>query len=569
MARPQVSAAPERPAHELTRLLARLDGAGYARYRELDGTWQFPGFTLRVVRAQPDPFAPPTRLEVVVPAGGTGIPAEALRDEVRRRALADWLARQAAARLRDTRFRVDAGGQEVLARSACGVEPLGGVTLRLGLELPGPGRRVDGRGTRRLLCDLLPDAVERALHWPAARSVEVWNHLATVEDACALRGLLAERGLVAFVGDGSVLPRRSGVDDRPLAVGAIPFQSPPELRVALELPNRGSVTGMGLRDGVTLIVGGGFHGKSTLLRAIERGVYDHVPGDGRELAVARADTVRIRAEDGRCVTRVDISGFVSGLPLGGDTTDFSTANASGSTSQAANLVEALEVGARVLLIDEDTAATNLMVRDARMRALVSAGHEPLTPLVDVVRSLHGDHGVSTVLVMGGCGDYLDVAGTVVMMDELSAYDVTARARQIAAAAPRPGAEELRFPAVRTRLPDPSSVVGREGRRRIRSRGLEALILGDETIRLGAVEQLVDPSQVPGAGLAVLRLAEGGHLDGAALPAALESLEAELARGGLEALARGYTGDFAMPRRFEVAAALNRLARLRVRGFENG
>jgi predicted ABC-class ATPase len=566
---PHPQPAPTRPAHELARLLSRLDGAGYAGYRQLSGAWEFQPFALRVVRVQPDPFAPPSRLEVVLPAAHAGIPDEARHSEVRRRALADWLARQAAERLGDTRFKVDAGGQEVLARSACAVSREGGVTLRLALDLPGPGRRVDGGVARSLLCDLLPQVVERALRWPGAGSEAAWTHLATVEDACALRDLLAERGLVAFVADGSILPRVTGVDDRPLTQGAIAFASPPELRVGLSLPNRGPVTGMGLREGVTLIVGGGFHGKSTVLRAIERGVYDHVPGDGRELAVARSDAVRIRAEDGRCVSRVDISGFVSGLPLGRDTTDFSTANASGSTSQAANLVEALEVGARVLLIDEDTAATNLMVRDARMRALVPADHEPLTPLVDVVRSLHRDHGVSTVLVMGGCGDYLDVADTVVMMDELRACDVTAEARRIAAASPRSGAEERRFPPVRPRCLDPGSVTGGDARRRIRARGLWALTLGDEAIQLGAVEQLVDPSQVPGAGLAMIRLAEGGHLDGRTLRAGLESLEAELVSGGLEVLAQRYTGDFALPRRFEVAAALNRLPSLRIRGFEDG
>ncbi|MBO0706262.1 MAG: ABC-ATPase domain-containing protein, partial [Candidatus Dormibacteraeota bacterium] len=420
-----------------------------------------------------------------------------------------------------------------------------------------------------LLCEDLPAAVERVLRWPALPEAEIREFVAAVEDSEALRGQLADRGLLSFVADGSILPRRSGVDPRPLPQGAVPFASPPSMRVELEVPNRGRIAGMGIREGVTLIVGGGFHGKSTLLRALELGIFDHVPGDGRELAVTREDAVRVRAEDGRRVARVDIGTFLSNLPVGGDTRDFSTDNASGSTSQAASIAEAVEAGARALFVDEDTAATNLMIRDARMQALVHKGQEPLTPLVDLVRPLHRELGVSTVLVMGGSGDYFDVADTVLMLDAFRATDVTDQARDVATRFQRRVAEAEGFAPLRHRVVDPESLDGwRKGRLRVRPRGVEALTFGDETIDLSAVEQLVDPSQVVGVGLALAHLASASP-EQATLTETLDILDGVLTAQGLEALGEDYAGDYARPRRFEVAAALNRLRTLRVAQQQSG
>src|SRR5690606_11754769 len=310
---------------------------------------------------------------------------------------------------------------------------------------------IDGRAARREFCDRLPEMAD-ALRWEALDTAEAERFADTVEDSAALRAALPGLGLVAFVADGSVLPRASGVSDRPMDGAAVPFASPEELRTTVSLPHAGEVSGMGVPEGVTLIVGGGFHGKSTLLHALERGVYDHIPGDGRELVVTRADAVKIRAEEGRRVVRTDVSAFVRNLPTGADTSDFTTDNASGSTSQAANIAEALEAGTSVLLVDEDTTATNLMVRDERMQRLVHGDREPLIPSVDLVRPLHRLHGVSTVLVMGASGDYFDVADHVVMLDAYRARDVTGQARALAR--PRRDAD-LSAPA--RRVVDPASV----------------------------------------------------------------------------------------------------------------
>lgn len=558
--------------------LRGLEGAQYGQYRGLVGRWELPegsgttGTVLELVRAQSDPFAPPARVALHVPAEVAGLPRDLWEQPVRRRALASYLARQAARAVRGEKaLRVDAGGQEVLERSSCSVSGEdGSVTLRLGAALPGRGRRIDGREAERLFGRVLPQAAQRALRYAALEAdgvADVRRFVDTVEDSDALRAALPGLGLVAFVADGAVLPRRSGVDDRPAAGGGVvPFASPDELRVTVDLPHAGAVTGMGVREGVSLVVGGGFHGKSTLLRALESGIWDHVPDDGRERVVALPETVKLRAEDGRRVERVDVHAFVDHLPDGSDTADFSTENASGSTSQAASLCEAVEVGARVLLIDEDTAATNLMIRDARMQELVAKEREPLTPLVDTVRSLHRDHGVSTVLVMGGSGDYLEVADQVLMMDAYRPSDVTGRAREIAAVPTGRRAEAESFPPVVPRVPVPASLDAEvRGRTKIRARGEDVLSFGEHDVDLRAVEQIADPRQVTGVGLALELLVRRGCADGArTLAEALDLLEEALAeRGATAALLAVRDEDFAVPRRFETAAALNRVRGLKV------
>ncbi|WP_432509320.1 P-loop domain-containing protein [Kineococcus auxinigenes] len=555
--------APGGTADDLARALHHLHDGPYARYRSLTGRrWPLlPGATFSLVRSQADPFAPPSRCEVRVDAAATGFAPLGLDVPARRRALAGYLARRARDAAGGT-FRVDAGGQEVLQRSSCEVAADGSAVLRFGYHLPGPRRRVDGRTAARDLAGALPELVRSALL--ALDEDEVRGFVDAVEDAAVLRSRLPQLDLVAFVADGAVLPRRSGVDPRP-ALDAVPFTSPPPLRVAVELPHRGTVTGMGVPEGVTVVVGGGFHGKSTLLSALVAGVHDHVPGDGRELVVTVADAAAVRAEDGRAVTRVDVGAFVTGLPGGLDPRDFTTADASGSTSQAAAVVEAVEAGGRLLLVDEDTAATNLMVRDARMQALVAKDAEPLNPFVDLVRSLHAEHGVSTVLVVGASGDFLDVADRVLLMRAFCCEDVTERAREVAARPTGRAVEATGFPPVRHRVPEPGPLDPRvHDRRRVGARGADALLFGEQEVDVRAVRQFTDASQVAGAGYAVDHLVAAGHLDGRrTLAAALELLAADLA-GPVEGWTGGASADVAVPRPHEVAAALNRLRTLRVR-----
>lgn len=547
-----------------------MEGASYGRYKSLTGEWDFGDFTVSIDKVQADPFAPPSRISVRVPAEIAQLPQSAWSPAPRRRATADYLVRRAYRVLKDARLRIDAGGQEVLDRAACQIRD-GEIRLRLGIEMPGHGRKIDARSAEQELCDRLPEAVE-SLYWDSLQedglATDATTFANTVEDACALRDQLAGAGLIAFVADGAVLPRRSGISEQPMpaAENPIVFDSPESLRVRLTLPHRGEVTGMGIAEGITLIVGGGFHGKSTLLHALERGVYDHIPGDGREVVVTRADAVKIRAEEGRRVERSDVSAFVRNLPTGGDTSDFHTENASGSTSQAANITESLEAGSGVLLVDEDTTATNLMIRDARMQRLVHGDREPLTPFVDLVRPLRRDHDVSTVLVMGGSGDYFDVADQVIMLDAYYPYDVTAQAQELASE--RVDAD---FPVPARRVVDPGSVDSTaRGKSRIKRRDMDVLTFGEYDIDVRHLTQLVDPSQIIGVGLALRTMAAEGYLDGRrSLGEALDALEERLDDAGVVLLGRGFAGDYALPRRHEIAGALNRLRSLRVAALAGG
>jgi predicted ABC-class ATPase len=564
-------------AESLRRILDRIDGRGYKSYRDIAGVYRFTEFTLAIDWVQPDPFAAPSRLRAVIPPEVAQLPGRLYANDSRSVGVSCFLARAFAERTRERsarrgsgksgEIRIEAPGQQVLANTAVQICGDGAVEARFSLGLPAQGRRVLGRQACRMLLEDLPRVVADSLFASSHTAEELWRHAAVNEDADALRAMLAERGLIAFVADGSILPRSSGVDDRPMrGESVIRFSSPESLRVSFSLPNAGTVTGMGVPAGVTLIVGGGYHGKSTLLRAIERGVYNHLPGDGRELVISAADLVKIRAEDGRAVSGVDISGFIGDLPPGTSTRRFSSANASGSTSQAAAIVEAMESGASGLLIDEDTAATNFLIRDARMQILVPKEKEPITPYIDRVRAMYEQYGVSTVLVVGGSGDYLDVADTVIAMETFRPHDVTSRASAVAAAHPtgRVSEEDGPFDVNLQRRPRTGSVDPRKGRREssIRTRDIQTVQFGAETLDLTAVEQIVHRTQTRAIG-AALDYARRRIIDGRrSLSEILDRVMADIEEEGLDVLDGRRTGEFALFRRHELAAAFNRLRSLR-------
>ncbi|NJP09391.1 MAG: ABC-ATPase domain-containing protein [Leptolyngbyaceae cyanobacterium RU_5_1] len=553
---------------DLRRFLNRIDQQSYKAYKDLERWYEFPDFTLLIDRVQGDPFAAPSQCRVQIPQTQAGFPKTLYSSRSRESALRDYLTRQCDHVTQSVRQRRGSGSsgliaiaqprQTILERTSAFVTDEF-VEIRFVVGLPAFGRRVAGLQAAELLCDDLPDVVDRALHYRALDANAIQRHVETVEDADWLREELSERGLVAFVADGAMLPRRSGVDERPLTQGGILFQSPPSLQVEFNCPNRGKVTGMGIPAGVTLIVGGGYHGKSTLLRAIAVGVYNHIPDDGRECVVTDATAVKIRAEDGRSVARVDISPFINQLPLGRSTAQFSTENASGSTSQAANIMEALEAGTTLLLVDEDTAATNFMIRDRRMQALIAKDKEPITPFIDKVRQLYLDHGVSTILVMGGSGDYFDVADTVIAMQDFQPEDVTeqaaAIAQQYATHRTSEGGKQFGTLTARTLPPLPSSTD--RGFVKWKTRDLDTILIDREEIDLSAVEQLVDPAQLR-AIAATLVYIQQHYLDGN--PTVAEILDytlTDIAAGGFDPLAFCPPGDFASFRRLELAAALNR------------
>ena len=577
---------------DLRRTLLRIDGRGYKAYGDVRGSWRGGDLELHVDRVQGDPFAAPSKLRLRRSREATGLPVGLDTTRVRRIALADVLARVAARAAqggkrrgsgRSGAIRIDAGGQQVLERTAVRIED-DFVELRLEVGLPARGRRVLGREAEDLLCEDLVDLADATLRWEALDQHAVEEFVDCIDNQEHLRAQLAGAGLVAFVADGAILPRESGASDRPLeAASATPFRAPDSLAVELALAHpiagphgpRHRLRGLGIPRGVTLIVGGGYHGKSTLLAAIERCVYPHVPGDGREACVSDPGLVKIRAEDGRRVERVDISGFIDGLPRERSTHAFRSDDASGSTSQAANIVEALEVGASGLLLDEDTCATNFMVRDARMQALVAAEHEPITPLLERVREI-AERGVSTVLVMGGCGDYFEVADRVIAMHDFLPRDASAEARRIAAETPSPRRREATRPLgePRERIPVATSIDASRGRREVKIdvRERDAIGFGEETLDLRGVTQLVDRSQLRAVGHALYLAARRCMAADRPLARVVAELESILDAEGLDALdpwRRGdqHPGDFARPRRFEIAAALNRLRGVEMRQLE--
>jgi predicted ABC-class ATPase len=552
--------------------LERIDRRGYGAYKDLQGTYDLGTFSLYIDRVQRDPFAPPSLMRVRTKENR--FDPDLFRNPVRRVAFEDFLTRSVEGAIRKVvrgdrgsggsgRVEVQRPSQLVLPRTSM-VVALEHVEARLAVGLPARGRTVDARAARTVLLEELPEVVRRALAPGGVDTQSARLHVETVEDAEHLRRLLPDLGLVAFVADGSILPRESGASDRPLSEGAVPFEGPEELRVSVESPNRGVVSGMGVPEGVTLVAGGGFHGKSTLLSALSWGVYDHVPGDGREYVVARSDAVKIRAEDGRSVAGVDISAMIGDLPGGRSTQDFSTPNASGSTSQAANIAEALEVGTSLLLVDEDTSATNFMIRDERMRELVHK--EPISPFIDLVRPLHRTLGVSTVVVVGGVGDYLDVADRVILMEDYEPSDATPRAREVTSKFPPRaplGDGEMRPP--RKRRVRASSIDLRRGRRETaRGRGLHTIELGRERVDLSYLEQLAEIGQTEAIARLIGELAAAGKSRG--VKEVVEEALASISESGLDSLGnfKGHPGELSLPRSQEVAAAINRIRSLDVR-----
>ena len=558
--------------------LHALDGRSYAAYKAIVGRYRAPaGWFLHIDRVQSDPYAPPTRIHVDVPTDLHGLAlldeADLLADVDRRLAVGDFLTRELHAGFRGTALSIASPGQEILERSSVILRPdeqnegAGWVLeIRARLALPAQGRSIQGREASRIVGRDLVRELEEATDLTGERGDRLVRHVATLEDHRALRAAVARNGWVSFLADGAVLPRRSGVSDEPLD-GGVPLQAPDSMAATVELPHAGTVRGTVVEAGVNVIVGGGYHGKSTLLSAIERGVYPHVPGDGRELVATVPDAVKVRAADGRAVTGVDLTPFISHLPAGRDTASFTTRNASGSTSQAASIIEAVEAGSTALLLDEDTSATNLLIRDSRMRELVAAEREPITPLVDRITALFRRRGVSTVMVMGGSGDYLDVADRVLLMDAYHLRDVTEQARRVVADQPRPLTELEDFAEPRRRVPEPAPPRTRRGPVRTRAQGTSTLVLDREDIDISDVGGVTDPGQAEAIAYALRALLEQ-RFDGVSpLRECLDDLEALLDDEGLDALTdeRERPAFLVRPRMVDVGAAVSRYRRLELAG----
>jgi predicted ABC-class ATPase len=567
---------------KIKKIISSIDHRGYKAYKQLKGSYYFPNFTLHIDYVQGDPFASPSRLRATVDRSVAGFGTELFNNKSRKTALEDYISRSFARASKNISrgnrgtgksgmIIIDSGKQEILQRTSCKVNNKF-VEVRFYAGLPARGRRILGNHCIEMLTMEIPEIVKSSMILSNLDEEKIKRHVEVCEDQDYLRSLLKKNKLVSFIKNDSILPRRSGISDSPLPQQeAIAFKSPPELEVTLESPNAGRINGMGIPEGVTLIIGGGFHGKTTLLKSIEKGIYNHIPGDGREYVVTIDSAVKIRAEEGRNIQKVNISPFISNLPFGKETIKFSTANASGSTSQAANIIEALECKSSLLLIDEDTSATNFLIRDEIMQKIVPKDKEPITPFIDRVKEIYRRFGTSSIMVMGGSGDYFEVADNIIMMDCYAPFLITEKALKVIKERKDTRIIEttLPFNNITRRIPLPSSINPYRGsKKKVKSKGLDNIIFGSYNIDLSAVEQIVDPSQVNAISDILLYALDNKYIDGErTLDSILDMVFRDLEMYGLDVIScfrKGqHPGSYALPRKIEVAAAINRLRTLKV------
>lgn len=559
---------------ELRRVLQRINHKSYGMYKSLAGSYDCGKYVLHIDHVQGDPFASPSRLRFEIRKNNHGFPEEYWQDKHRRLALEDQVLRRFNGFLRKMdRGNMGSGksgrittcrtGQKVLERIAV-VFSENKMELRFEMGFPARGRSILADEMIKLLFDTLPKLAEGCLFynkWDAKSRQRLQDAVFLADDQKALREELEKRKLAAFVADGAILPRESGISDLPMK-GAVAFQSPETLRTQIRLPHKGVITGMGIPEGITVIVGGGYHGKSTLLKALEQGVYNHIAGDGREYVLARDYAMKIRAEDGRSVLHTDISMFINHLPNGQDTTDFSTENASGSTSQAANLVEALEAGSRLLLLDEDTSATNFMIRDKVMARLVSDDREPITTLLRHIRSLYERHDISFVIVVGSSGDYLSVADHVLQMDHYEVKDVTEEAGAIC----REEQIDGQYPAGSLDFPDFARALkpAGAGRMKMKAMGTDTVMIDRDTVDVRYLEQLADDGQT--VGLAYLMgWILANQRQKTAITSLLDDMYRQIEKKGLQTfIPPNYScGHPVLPRKQELFACLNRYRKAKI------
>lgn len=558
-------------AAELKQLLDRIDHRGYPAYKDTKGQYQFQGYVFSIDHVQGDPFASPSKVSVQVNGSTAGFPEELYKGRHQRAALQDEMTRQFYRAIQKYAFRakgsgksglisVSKCGQEVLERTACEINPKNGdVKLRFEVGFPANGRTINAREMEKIVYEFLPECVEQSLFYKNCDKKRVRSIIDLAEDQQYIRDELEKNDLIAFVANGAILPRESGVSDKPMK-GAVRFQSPKEMEVTMKLPHKGEISGMGIRRGITLIVGGGYHGKSTLLKALELGVYNHIQGDGREYVITKDDAMKIRAEDGRSIKKTDISMFINDLPNGKDTRGFYTEDASGSTSQAANVIESMEAGASVMLIDEDTSATNFMIRDELMQRVIHRDMEPITPFIDRILELYQIYGISTVIVAGSSGAYFHIADTIIQMDRYEPKEITKLAKETAKDFPAmSGMENPAEKPVFIRCPRQDRGFKLNDRIKMKTMGKEMVQLNRENIDLRYVEQLADTEQVSALGYCV-RYAEKHLFQGKdTIQNVVDKLEEKICREGLSSLceSNASVANLAMPRRQEIFACLNR------------
>lgn len=556
--------------------LAGIDGKGYGTYKDLEGQYKFKDYILSIDHVQGDPFAAPSRVSIIVDSKVSEIPYELFDKEYKKTAAADFLTRLFYKNIKiHSKKTFGSGKSGLIFISACAQEVLERTSVilykdkiesRIEIGFPARGRRVLAMELKKIFFEVLPKIVENTFLYKNINKQEIRNCVNLAIDQQYIRENLKNRDIVAFVANGSMLPRESGVSSKPLKDG-IKFKSPKSLEIEFDLPNKGIVKGMGIKEGITLIVGGGYHGKSTLLKSLELGVYNHIEGDGREFVISDSTALKVRAEDGRIINNNDISLFINNLPNKKSTKKFYTENASGSTSEASNIIEGIESGAKTLLIDEDTSATNFMVRDDLMQKLVSRDKEPITPFIEIASNLFIQKGISTIIVVGSSGDYFDIADTVILMDEYTTQDVTDKAKELSS-----GKITERIKKANTvidinfnRIPKKGSIEKGPRGAKIKTFGTLGFSINREDIDLKSVEQIADCEQVNTLA-EIIKWADKNVIDGKkSLTEIVECVISFINKNGLISInpVKGGSGKMAMVREQEIMASFNRYRRLNI------
>ncbi len=555
---------------KLDELLRQIDRKGYPAYKGTKGRYQFPNYELNIEHVQGDPFAAPSRLSIRIKGEKNGFISELYDEKYKRVALQDYLLRcfyRQAARFshmakgsgKSGVIQVSKCGQEILERTGCEIHAGNGdIIVRFLVGFPANGRTINAKELRKILFEFLPQCVDGALVYARQDKKKVAEVMHLAVDQQAIRQALKKQNLLAFIANGSILPRESGVKQG-MMKGAVAFISPESVAVELDLPYRGKIRGMAVEKGITLIVGGGYHGKSTVLQALERGVYNHVAGDGREYVITDESAIKIKAEDGRSVKKVDISPFIRNLPNKKDTKSFFTEDASGSTSQAAIVIESIEAGTSALLIDEDTSATNFMVRDELMKRVIANDKEPIIPFLERARELHQKFNVSTIMVAGSSGSYFHIADRIIQMDEYVPKDITTFAKEVASEYPN---HERCLDSIDVekgkRIPKSSPILKSNDRVKTKAMGTDGFTLNKEYIDLRLVDQLVDQEQTNALG-SILCYLEDKVFDGQKdIVACVEVIMNIIEKHGMNGIVRGdLPGNLVVPRREEIYACLNR------------
>ena len=560
-------------ASDLKRELDRINGRGYKLYKDLEGQYKFDDYILSIDHVQGDPFASPSRVIVIVENKINKFPGKLFNEKYKKIALCDFLTRLFSKNIYKYGEKIFGSGksglleisrcpQQILERTSIIIDNEK-IEARFYVGFPARGRSVLSAELEKILFNILPNIVKNTLIYTNINNKALNERINLVQDQEFIRGELKNRKLAAFVANNSILPRESGVSQKPLKDGK-KFISPKELEVEFNTPNRGIIRGMGIPEGVTLIVGGGYHGKSTLLKALELGVYNHIEGDGREFVITDDSALKVRAEDGRAITKTDISLFINNLPNGKDTVNFYTENASGSTSQAANIIEGIESGTKLFLIDEDTSATNFMIRDSIMQQLVARDKEPITPFIDVARSLYNKKSISTILVAGSSGDFFDIADLVIQMDNYEPFEVTEKAKALSKGN-KEYSKDLDININFNRVMLKGTIESGPKGVKIKTLGKDGLSINKDNIDLRSVEQIVDSEQINTIG-AIMKFVENRLMGRDLTLSEITDKMINEINNNLISIdnTRGGYGSLAMVRKQELISAYNRFRKLKIK-----